>query len=247
MRNPSSYSSSSSSTLKRKGPTPCCTKDSVKRGPWTAEEDAILSNYVQREGEGKWRTLPQRAGLLRCGKSCRLRWMNYLRPSVKRGAIAADEEDLILRLHRLLGNRWSLIAGRIPGRTDNEIKNYWNTHLSKKLIGQGIDPRTHKPFENGVQEHAIHVVAEGNPNPNPNYPNPNNVSGDQQFNYEGFENYLEGIEVDCGEIWKSTGEGLFIDQMECNEGKSVEENDEIFGFLNSLMNDDVDELHEIKE
>lgn len=143
--------------------------------------------------------------------------------------------------------RWSLIAGRIPGRTDNEIKNYWNTHLSKKLIGQGIDPRTHKPFENGVQEHAIHVVAEGNPNPNPNYPNPNNVSGDQQFNYEGFENYLEGIEVDCGEIWKSTGEGLFIDQMECNEGKSVEENDEIFGFLNSLMNDDVDELHEIKE
>ncbi|KAK4786080.1 hypothetical protein SAY86_002769 [Trapa natans] len=72
--------------------------------------------------------------------------MNYLRPSVKRGQIAPDEEDLILRLHRLLGNRWSLIAGRIPGRTDNEIKNYWNTHLSKKLISQGIDPRTHKPL-----------------------------------------------------------------------------------------------------
>ncbi|EEF36712.1 r2r3-myb transcription factor, putative [Ricinus communis] len=72
--------------------------------------------------------------------------MNYLRPSVKRGRIAPDEEDLILRLHRLLGNRWSLIAGRIPGRTDNEIKNYWNTHLSKKLISQGIDPRTHKPL-----------------------------------------------------------------------------------------------------
>ncbi|KAF2288177.1 hypothetical protein GH714_004835 [Hevea brasiliensis] len=69
----------------------------------------------------------------------------------KRGRIAPDEEDLILRLHRLLGNRWSLIAGRIPGRTDNEIKNYWNTHLSKKLISQGIDPRTHKPL---------------NPNPN---------------------------------------------------------------------------------
>ncbi|WJX33292.1 hypothetical protein P8452_21509 [Trifolium repens] len=74
--------------------------------------------------------------------------MNYLRPSVKRGQIAPDEEDLILRLHRLLGNRWSLIAGRIPGRTDNEIKNYWNTHLSKKLINQGIDPRTHKPLNN---------------------------------------------------------------------------------------------------
>ncbi|OWM73209.1 hypothetical protein CDL15_Pgr001323 [Punica granatum] len=126
--------------------TPCCSKVGIKRGPWTPEEDELLSNYVKKEGEGRWRTLPKRAGLQRCGKSCRLRWMNYLRPSVKRGHIAPDEEDLILRLHRLLGNRWSLIAGRIPGRTDNEIKNYWNTHLSKKLINQGIDPRTHKPL-----------------------------------------------------------------------------------------------------
>ncbi|KAL8529146.1 hypothetical protein ACS0TY_006562 [Phlomoides rotata] len=126
--------------------TPCCIKVGLKRGPWTAEEDELLADHIKREGEGRWRTLRKKAGLLRCGKSCRLRWMNYLRPSVKRGHITADEEDLILRLHRLLGNRWSLIAGRIPGRTDNEIKNYWNTHLSKKLINQGIDPKTHKPF-----------------------------------------------------------------------------------------------------
>ncbi|KAL6840491.1 hypothetical protein ACP4OV_030301 [Aristida adscensionis] len=118
----------------------------LKRGPWTPEEDELLARAVAREGEGRWRTLPRRAGLLRCGKSCRLRWMNYLRPDIKRGPIAADEEDLILRLHRLLGNRWSLIAGRLPGRTDNEIKNYWNSHLSKKLIAQGIDPRTHRPL-----------------------------------------------------------------------------------------------------
>ncbi|XP_057773410.1 transcription repressor MYB5-like [Salvia miltiorrhiza] len=131
---------------KKAKPAPCCTKVGLKRGSWTAEEDELLSNYIKREGEGRWRTLPKKAGLLRCGKSCRLRWMNYLRPSVKRGHISADEEDLILRLHRLLGNRWSLIAGRIPGRTDNEIKNYWNTHLSKKLISEGIDPKTHKPF-----------------------------------------------------------------------------------------------------
>ncbi|XP_002525729.2 transcription repressor MYB5 [Ricinus communis] len=143
MRNPSSSSSIHGTT---KTTTPCCSKVGIKRGPWTPEEDELLSNYVKKEGEGRWRTLPKRAGLLRCGKSCRLRWMNYLRPSVKRGRIAPDEEDLILRLHRLLGNRWSLIAGRIPGRTDNEIKNYWNTHLSKKLISQGIDPRTHKPL-----------------------------------------------------------------------------------------------------
>jgi myb proto-oncogene protein len=77
----------------------------LKRGPWTAEEDEVLSRFVEREGEGRWRTLPRRAGLLRCGKSCRLRWMNYLRPDIKRGPIADDEEDLILRLHRVLGNR----------------------------------------------------------------------------------------------------------------------------------------------
>ncbi|KAF3616422.1 Transcription repressor MYB5 [Capsicum annuum] len=141
MRTPSSSSSSRIKVL-----TPCCNKIGLKKGPWTPEEDEILTKYVSIEGEGRWRILPKKAGLLRCGKSCRLRWMNYLRPSVKRGHITLDEEDLILRLHRLLGNRWSLIAGRIPGRTDNEIKNYWNTHLSKKLISQGIDPRTHKPL-----------------------------------------------------------------------------------------------------
>ena len=77
----------------------------VKRGAWRPEEDELLSRAVAKEGKGRWRTLPRRAGLLRCGKSCRLRWMNYLRPDIKRGPIAADEEDLILRLHRLLGNR----------------------------------------------------------------------------------------------------------------------------------------------
>lgn len=86
--------------------TPCCTKVGLKRGPWTAEEDELLTNYIKREGEGRWRMMPKKAGLLRCGKSCRLRWMNYLRPSIKRGHITADEEDLIIRLHRLLGNRY---------------------------------------------------------------------------------------------------------------------------------------------
>lgn len=76
-------------------------------------------------------------GLLRCGKSCRLRWLNYLRPDIRRGNITPDEDDLIIRLHSLLGNRWSLIAGRLPGRTDNEIKNYWNCHLSKRLKNKG--------------------------------------------------------------------------------------------------------------
>lgn len=91
-------------------------------------------------------------GLFRCGKSCRLRWMNYLRPDIKRGNITPDEEDLIVRMHALLGNRWSLIAGRLPGRTDNEIKNYWNTHLSKRIRDQGTDPSTHKKLSDHQDE-----------------------------------------------------------------------------------------------
>ncbi|XP_020538278.1 transcription factor MYB1 isoform X2 [Jatropha curcas] len=119
------------------GRAPCCSKVGLHRGPWTPREDTLLIKYIQAHGEGNWRSLPKKAGLLRCGKSCRLRWMNYLRPDIKRGNITPDEDDLIIRMHSLLGNRWSLIAGRLPGRTDNEIKNYWNTHLSKKLRSQG--------------------------------------------------------------------------------------------------------------
>ncbi|KAL3499035.1 hypothetical protein ACH5RR_041767 [Cinchona calisaya] len=127
------------------GRAPCCSKVGLHRGPWSTDEDKLLTDYIQANGEGHWRSLPKNAGLLRCGKSCRLRWMNYLRPGIKRGNITADEEDVIIRLQSLLGNRWSLIAGRLPGRTDNEIKNHWNTHLLKRLEKEGIEPKkTHK-------------------------------------------------------------------------------------------------------
>ncbi|GLJ11572.1 hypothetical protein SUGI_0171600 [Cryptomeria japonica] len=124
-------------------------QEDLNRGSWTAEEDRILTNYIHTHGEIGWRSLPKKAGLNRCGKSCRLRWLNYLRPDIKRGNISADEDELIIRMHRLLGNRWALIAGRLPGRTDNEIKNYWNTHLSKKLAmssSRAIDSTAHIPL-----------------------------------------------------------------------------------------------------
>ncbi|XP_049401378.1 transcription factor MYB1-like [Solanum stenotomum] len=113
----------------------------VRKGSWTEEEDFLLRKCINKYGEGKWHLVPIRAGLNRCRKSCRLRWLNYLRPHIKRGDFAPDEVDLILRLHKLLGNRWSLIAGRLPGRTANDVKNYWNTNLLRKVNTTKVVPR----------------------------------------------------------------------------------------------------------
>ncbi|XP_047963729.1 myb-related protein P-like [Salvia hispanica] len=115
------------------GRTPCCEKIGLNRGKWSAEEDDKLVKYIKANGEGSWRSLPKNAGLLRCGKSCRLRWINYLRADVKRGKFTQQEEETIVMLHKSLGNRWSVIASYLPGRTDNEIKNYWNSHLSRTI------------------------------------------------------------------------------------------------------------------
>ncbi|KAL1830290.1 hypothetical protein DCAR_0209730 [Daucus carota subsp. sativus] len=128
--------------MKRK---PCCDKEGMKRGPWTSDEDEALVQYINKNGPGSWRSLPKLAGLLRCGKSCRLRWTNYLRPDIKRGPFTPEDEKLVIQLHGMLGNRWAAIATQLPGRTDNEIKNLWNTHLKKRLISKGIDPETHEP------------------------------------------------------------------------------------------------------
>ncbi|XP_044487443.1 transcription factor MYB35-like [Mangifera indica] len=128
------------------GRPPCCDKLNVKKGIWTAEEDAKILAYVSKHGAGNWTSVPKRAGLRRCGKSCRLRWTNYLRPDLKHENFTPQEEELIVRLHAAIGSRWSIIAQQLPGRTDNDVKNYWNTKLRKKLSEMGIDPVTHKPF-----------------------------------------------------------------------------------------------------
>ncbi|KAK8673461.1 hypothetical protein V6N13_111795 [Hibiscus sabdariffa] len=130
------------------GRKPCCDKVGLKRGPWTIEEDHKLINFIFNNGTIPcWRNVPKLAGLLRCGKSCRLRWINYLRPDLKRGTFTESEEEQIILLHSRLGNRWSKIASHFPGRTDNEIKNNWNTKIKKKLKLLGLDPVTHKPVE----------------------------------------------------------------------------------------------------
>ncbi|CAK7349973.1 unnamed protein product [Dovyalis caffra] len=108
-------------------------KNGLRKGAWSEEEDTKLRVYVQKFGHWNWRQLPKFAGLSRCGKSCRLRWMNYLRPDVKRGNFSEEEDNLIIQMHEELGNKWCVIAGKLPGRTDNEIKNHWHTNLSKRV------------------------------------------------------------------------------------------------------------------
>ncbi|XP_059290470.1 transcription factor MYB15-like [Lycium ferocissimum] len=112
--------------------TPCRDENGRKKGTWTPEEDRKLAAYVTKYGCWNWRQLPKFAGLARCGKSCRLRWMNYLRPNIKRGNYTKEEDEIILKLHAQLGNKWSVIAAQLPGRSDNEIKNHWHTALKKR-------------------------------------------------------------------------------------------------------------------
>ncbi|RWV88384.1 hypothetical protein GW17_00049524 [Ensete ventricosum] len=150
------------------GRQPCCDNVRLKKGPWTTEEDKRLINFMLTNGQCCWRAVPKLAGplfapfiwfnvrLLRCGKSCRIRWTNYLRPDLKKGLLSEEEEKMVAELHSQLGNNyavaphlptsWFKIASHLPGRTDNEIKNHWNTHIEKKLRKMVIDPFLHKPL-----------------------------------------------------------------------------------------------------
>ncbi|KAH9316302.1 hypothetical protein KI387_024929, partial [Taxus chinensis] len=142
----------------------CCSDLGLNKGPWTPHEDLLLKNYVQTHGEGRWSIVPQKTGLVRCGRSCRLRWMNYLRPDVKHDNISADEEELIIRLHELLGNRWALIAARMPGRTDNQIKNAWYSRLRKKLNKTRVGSKPPSSTESILTAANDEIISHGTKN-----------------------------------------------------------------------------------
>ncbi|RDX65629.1 Transcription factor RAX3, partial [Mucuna pruriens] len=139
------------------GRAPCCDKANVKKGPWSPEEDAKLKSYIEKNGTGgNWIALPQKIGLKRCGKSCRLRWLNYLRPNLRHGGFSEEEDNIICSLYVSIGSRWSVIAAQLPGRTDNDIKNYWNTRLKKKLLGKHRrEPRNRGNYNSVKQESDV--------------------------------------------------------------------------------------------
>ncbi|XP_077236769.1 transcription factor MYB36-like [Tasmannia lanceolata] len=147
------------------GRAPCCDKANVKKGPWSPEEDSKLKAFIEQHGTGgNWIALPQKIGLKRCGKSCRLRWLNYLRPNIKHGGFSEEEDNIICSLYISIGSRWSIIAAQLPGRTDNDIKNYWNTRLKKKLLGRRKETQIRRLSAMNQEDKAVNGI-DGNTSP----------------------------------------------------------------------------------
>ncbi|KAF5821825.1 putative transcription factor MYB-HB-like family [Helianthus annuus] len=130
----------------------------LRKGKWSHEEDQMLIAYISRYGIWNWSQMPRFAGLSRSGKSCRLRWMNYLKPNIKRGNFSNEEDEIILHSHSVLGNKWSAIASKLPGRTDSEVKNYWHAHLKKRVSRYNKNPETHE--QNGESEFGCNNMDE---------------------------------------------------------------------------------------
>ncbi|KAJ6922336.1 hypothetical protein NC652_016095 [Populus alba x Populus x berolinensis] len=125
------------------------------KGPWTQEEDDKIVELVAKYGPTKWSVIAK-ALPGRIGKQCRERWHNHLNPDIKKDAWTLEEELALMNAHRIYGNKWAEIAKVLPGRTDNSIKNHWNSSLKKKLdfyLSTGkLPPISKNGFQNGTKD-----------------------------------------------------------------------------------------------
>ncbi|XXG53896.1 hypothetical protein AAC387_Pa03g1913 [Persea americana] len=180
----------------------------MRRGPWTTEEDLLLVNYISKHGEGRWNSLSQCAGLKRTGKSCRLRWLNYLRPDVRRGNITLEEQLLILELHSRWGNRWSKIAQFLPGRTDNEIKNYWRTRVQKQAKQLKCDVNS-KQFKDNMRyvwmPRLIERIQAASSRGSHNSSSSSISNSTFKANSNSVESVTQAYELGCGQVNTNLG------------------------------------------
>ncbi|MFS7903031.1 putative transcription factor MYB-HB-like family [Helianthus anomalus] len=191
---------------------------SLKKGTWSHEEDQLLIAYISRYGIWNWSQMPRFAGLSRSGKSCRLRWMNYLKPNIKRGNFSKEEDEIILHSHSVLGNKWSAIASKLPGRTDNEVKNRWHAHLKKRVCHYSKNPETHE--QNGEStslEFERDNIYEMKPPVNDinNFFESCLTSEDDMFSPSSTSSTSKDQEVDFRYDYYDTGSPGTVDDLQC--------------------------------